>query len=292
MIEVERKFLITPETRDRISSLGGSLLARKHLHDTYYDTVDHRMVHQDHWLRKRGERWELKYRHRLHGGQEKEEGASLGRPGCSTHEEEGVLQDTSDRKGVLQDTSDWKGVLQDTSDRKGVLQDTSDTKSVFKNNAKHKSVLKHTDHYREETNEHLILAHLEEVFQIRTKTMEMSKLKSGVVVTMDTLLECGILVPLVEVRCVRECYIVRIPLNREGVGEKGGGCEEVRVDLDECECGEGGGGRYGVGEVEIMVSSSTDVEPAAQKCRDLALQLGEYVLDAVVVEVHMKFWGL
>ena len=257
MIEVERKFLITPETRDRISSLGGSLLARKHLHDTYYDTVDHRMVQQDHWLRKRGERWELKYRHRLYGGQE-EEGASLGRPGCSTLEQ--------------------KGVLQDTSDRKGVLQDASDTKSVFKNNAERNIVLKHTDHYREETNEHLILAHLEEVFQIRTKTMEM---KPGVVVTMDTLLECGILVPLVEVRCVRECYIVRIPRNLEGVGEKGGECEEVRVDLDECECGEGGGGTYGVGEVEIMVSSLTDVEPAAQKCRDLALQLGEYVLCAV-----------
>ncbi|CAI8032888.1 Thiamine-triphosphatase [Geodia barretti] len=252
MIEVERKFLITPETRDRISSLGGSLLARKHLHDTYYDTVDHRMVQQDHWLRKRGERWELKYRHRLYGGQEKEEGASLGRPGCSTLEQ--------------------KGVLQDTSDRKGVLQDTSDIKSVFKNNAERNNVLKHTDHYREETNEHLILAHLEEVFQIRTKTMEM---KPGVVVTMDTLLECGILVPLVEVRCVRECYIVRIPRNLEGVGEKGGECEEVRVDLDECECGEGGGGTYGVGEVEIMVSSLTDVEPAAQKCRDLALQLGD-----------------
>ena len=245
MIEVERKFVITPGTRDSILSLGGSLMARKHLHDTYYDTANYPMVQKDHWLRKRGERWELKCRHHLTRGQEEEEeGASIDKPGWSPkHEDKVDLQDASDRKIVLQNDDDDEC----------------------------KGVLKGTDQYREETNEHAILAHLEEVFQIRTKAMEMLKFRPGLAVTMDMLLECGVLVPLVEVGCVRESYVVR------GGGE-GGGCEcdEVRVDLDECECYEGGGGgKYGVGEVEIMVSSPTDVEHAAQKCRDLALHLGE-----------------
>ena len=246
MIEVERKFLLTQDTRDRLSSLGGILTARKHLHDTYYDTGEHLLVQQDHWLRKRNGHWELKCHHHLHSEQEED---SVSKSECRNPEDKYVLQDTNDSESILQDTD--KSVLQDTNGRKGVL--------------------KETDQYREETNEDSILAHLDEVFRIRTKTMGMSKVTPGAIISMDTLLECGVLVPLVEVSCVRECYVLR---GGEMTGEKGVGCEEVKVDLDECVCGEEG--RYGVGEVEIMVSSPSDVESAADKCRDLALQLGEY----------------
>ena len=231
MIEVEKKFLVTPNTRDRLSSLGGSLATTRHLHDTYYDTADHVMVRQDHWLRKREGRWELKRPH--HHGRRGVGGASADKSTC---ENEGVLQDTGEKKGVLQDT----------------------------------------DQYKEETDKVSILAHLEEVFHIRTIATETSNLRAGTVVTMDTLLECGTLMPVVEVSCVRECYVIRVPPG-EGEREEGGGCGEVRVDLDECVCG-GGEKRYGVGEVEIMVSSPDALDSAAQKCRDIALQLGGWLL--------------
>ena len=257
MIEVEQKFMLTAQTRSRLASLGGCRVATEHLCDTYYDTSeqemmgsDHwlrkrgaseqEMMGSDHWLRKRGARWELKCRDLIHSRQEvggdsvchSEEG-----PACK---EEVVLQGTVESEG-------------------GVLQDTYKTAS---------GVLQDTDHYTEETDESSILAHLEERFRIKSKNAEM---KDSAIVAMDTLVECGVLVPIVEVKCVRESYVIRE--SGEGV-RVGCGWEEVRVDLDECVCGESGE-VYGVGEVEIMVSSSALVGVAADRCRSLALQLGE-----------------
>lgn len=210
MIEVERKFLLIPDTRNRLSSLGAHLTVKKHLHDVYYDTADHEMIMRDFWLRRREGRWELKWR--------------------DLHEEEGG------------------GSVAILPEDRGVLCAT--------------------DQYKEEDEEGSILDHLEKIFRLRTRA---TNLTSSTAVTMDTVLECGVLVEVVEVNCIRESYLMR--------GGGSGEWTEVKVDLDECELkgegGEGGGGRYGVGEVEIIVSSPTVVEPAALRCRDLAALLGQ-----------------
>ena len=228
MIEVEQKFRQTAHTRSRLVSLGSRMVGRRQLHDVYYDTAGQDMMRADHWLRKRGGRWELKCRHRF----DVRERISIGGESVRTqHEEE---------SSVLQDTQSGTDL---------VLQDI--------------------DQYTEENDELFILKHLEEVFQVKTKCGDVSTLTT---VTMDTLVECGALVPIVEVKCVRECYVVR----ETGDGVRGGGWEEVKIDLDECVCGEGEEERrYGVGEVEITVLSQALVQSAAQRCRDLAIQLGK-----------------
>ena len=227
MMEVEQKFLITAGTRRQLESLGGHRTATEHIHDVYYDTVEHSLMMRDHWLRQRDGRWELKYQHHT------------------------TLQDTAQYTERLQDAEHYTERLQGA------------------------------DQYTEETDENLIFKHLEEEFRIQSQFSNNAE-ETRTSVTLETLLECSALVPVVKVNCVRESYVIRDGL-REGVE---GGCEtgdvggEVRVDLDECVwCGGGGGERrrrrYGVGEVEIMVASPDQVRTAAQRCRDLALKLGK-----------------
>ncbi|XP_069490061.1 thiamine-triphosphatase isoform X2 [Ambystoma mexicanum] len=67
-LEVERKFVYSPETEARLLSLGASLTARLVFRDTYYDTSEHCLTLQDHWLRQREQGWELKLPLALSGG--------------------------------------------------------------------------------------------------------------------------------------------------------------------------------------------------------------------------------
>ena len=62
MIEVEQKFIITSETREQLRTLGAQKTATKSVCDVYCDTPDHSLMRNDHWLRKRDGKWELKYR--------------------------------------------------------------------------------------------------------------------------------------------------------------------------------------------------------------------------------------
>ena len=61
MIEVEKKFQLTPEQEQRLLQ-GALFLQTKRNQDEYFDTKDFALTRQDHWLRRRGERWELKRR--------------------------------------------------------------------------------------------------------------------------------------------------------------------------------------------------------------------------------------
>ena len=61
MIEVEQKFIITSETRDKLRVLGAQRTTKRHVCDVYFDTPEHSLMKQDHWLRKRDGKWELKY---------------------------------------------------------------------------------------------------------------------------------------------------------------------------------------------------------------------------------------
>ena len=145
MIEVEQKFMLTAQTRSRLASLGGCRVATEHLCDTYYDTSEQEMMRSDHWLRKRGARWELKCRDLLQSRQEVGGDSVCHSEEGPAYKEEVVLQGTVESEG-------------------GVLQDTYKTASA---------VLQDTDQYTEETDESSILAHLEERFRIKSKTAEM-----------------------------------------------------------------------------------------------------------------------
>lgn len=61
MIEVEKKFRLTPEQEHRLLE-GATLLGNKTNEDVYFDTTDFSLTRQDHWLRTRSGRWELKRR--------------------------------------------------------------------------------------------------------------------------------------------------------------------------------------------------------------------------------------
>lgn len=61
MIEVEKKYRLTPEQESRLLA-GAVLLKNKTNEDVYFDTVDFSLTRQDHWLRTRSGRWELKRR--------------------------------------------------------------------------------------------------------------------------------------------------------------------------------------------------------------------------------------
>lgn len=61
MIEIEKKYRITPEQEKRLLE-GATLLRNKTNEDTYFDTHDFSLTRQDRWLRTRSGRWELKRR--------------------------------------------------------------------------------------------------------------------------------------------------------------------------------------------------------------------------------------
>jgi hypothetical protein len=61
-LEVERKFIITPEIEARIAADCSSSSSSKTLIDTYYDSVaDFALSRRDAWLRRRNKGWELKW---------------------------------------------------------------------------------------------------------------------------------------------------------------------------------------------------------------------------------------
>jgi adenylate cyclase class IV len=59
MIEVEKKFLLTPEDEARLID-GAELAGEKSIEDTYYDTADYELTLANMWLRLRGSDFELK----------------------------------------------------------------------------------------------------------------------------------------------------------------------------------------------------------------------------------------
>jgi len=61
VIEIERRFPFDSETENRLREAGASAVSEKSFTDTYYDTKDFRLTGADHWLRRRDEKWELKY---------------------------------------------------------------------------------------------------------------------------------------------------------------------------------------------------------------------------------------
>jgi len=61
VIEIEKRFPFDGETVNRLVAAGASLVSEKSFIDTYYDTDDFRLTGRDHWLRRRDEKWELKY---------------------------------------------------------------------------------------------------------------------------------------------------------------------------------------------------------------------------------------
>lgn len=58
-IEIEKKFLLSEQDEQRLLA-GAELVAEKSIDDAYYDTADYSLTLRDHWLRQRGERFELK----------------------------------------------------------------------------------------------------------------------------------------------------------------------------------------------------------------------------------------
>lgn len=61
MIEVEKKYQLTPEQERRLL-VGARFLVAKRNEDIYFDTQDFSLTTQDHWLRTRSGRFELKRR--------------------------------------------------------------------------------------------------------------------------------------------------------------------------------------------------------------------------------------
>ena len=268
MMEVEQKFIITSETRHRLSALGAHRATTRNVLDVYYDTPQNMLMRDDHWLRKRNGNWELKYRLT---------------PSAVVAEGRGEVG----REGVrLSKQRDYHSRGDETELERAKSNKPSQLPSSLS-----PPQTQQTDQYIEEEDTVNILAHLEKVFQLLTRSVITDAVQSSpmATVTMDTLLECGPLVPIVEIEFVRECYIIKENSGDSGdsrkvgdrggcEGDSGGKWEEVKVDLDKCTyAGRGGGeGReYGVGEVEIMVASSDEAEGAAQRCRELAQQLGK-----------------
>lgn len=59
MIEVEKKFLLSEQDEQHLLA-GAELIAEKSIVDAYYDDPVHSLTLRDHWLRRRGDRFELK----------------------------------------------------------------------------------------------------------------------------------------------------------------------------------------------------------------------------------------
>ena len=60
-IEVEFKFSITPLTKQKLAALGAERKGSCQFTDIYFDTSSHVLMLEDHWLRKRDGKWQLKY---------------------------------------------------------------------------------------------------------------------------------------------------------------------------------------------------------------------------------------
>ena len=60
-LEVERKFCLTQTLAERLSLKFGSNVKEKIFKDEYYDTKDFKLTLNNHWLRCREGRWQLKY---------------------------------------------------------------------------------------------------------------------------------------------------------------------------------------------------------------------------------------
>lgn len=60
-IEIEKKFLLTPNFKDTLLQEGAILVSEKEFSDFYYDLPDHKLSLQNFWLRRRNGFWELKY---------------------------------------------------------------------------------------------------------------------------------------------------------------------------------------------------------------------------------------
>lgn len=59
MIEVERKFKLTPELAEKLIA-GAKFFKEIIMHDTYYDDANYSLSTSDRWLRRRNDSWELK----------------------------------------------------------------------------------------------------------------------------------------------------------------------------------------------------------------------------------------
>ena len=59
MIEVEQKFILS-EKDEQLLTRGANFLGEKTFTDIYYDTADYALGKNDIWLRRRGEKWEVK----------------------------------------------------------------------------------------------------------------------------------------------------------------------------------------------------------------------------------------
>merc|ERR1712156_744015 len=62
-IEIERKFIVPDNYHERLTAQGFQLQQEfdEVLVDKYYDTHEHDLIKEDHWLRQRNGDWELKY---------------------------------------------------------------------------------------------------------------------------------------------------------------------------------------------------------------------------------------
>ncbi|XP_060079939.1 uncharacterized protein LOC132559342 [Ylistrum balloti] len=60
MIEIERKFVVTGESVDKLKELGASLNVETTFTDKYYDDSKYSLTLQNCWLRQRNQAWELK----------------------------------------------------------------------------------------------------------------------------------------------------------------------------------------------------------------------------------------
>ena len=58
--EVEQKFSVPDNYRDILESVGAVKKSEKVLNDEYLDTSDYQLMRMDYWLRRRGEKYELK----------------------------------------------------------------------------------------------------------------------------------------------------------------------------------------------------------------------------------------
>lgn len=67
IIEVEKKFTMTTDTEQRLEEIKAHYMGEKSFCDVYFDTDQHVLMLNDHWLRQRDDQWELKYNHQLNG---------------------------------------------------------------------------------------------------------------------------------------------------------------------------------------------------------------------------------